>query len=243
MKFSYSQFHGVPVLCDLSTGVPRPLVPEQLRHRVFSALHNLAHPGARATRRLVSRRFVWKGLARDVTAWSRSRLDCQRGKISRHVKASVEKIPVPGRRFSHIHVDLVGPLPTSGGYTHLFTIIDRTTRWPEAVPLSSTTAADCASALFSTWISRFGVPSIITSDRGPQFISALWSSLCSILGIQRSLTMSYHPQANGLVERFHRQLKNSLRSRLAGPDWIHHLPWVLLGLRVAPKESSAVSAA
>jgi IS30 family transposase len=87
---------------------------------------------------------------------------------------------VPARRFSHIHVDLVGPLPTSKGFTHLFTIMDRTSRWPEAIPLNNTTTVDCANALFQGWVSRYGVPAVITSDRGAQFTSSLWAALCSL---------------------------------------------------------------
>jgi hypothetical protein len=49
-------------------------------------------------------------------------------------------IPIPSRRFSHIHIDLVGPLPSSQGHTHILTVMDRTTRWAEAVPLPSTSA-------------------------------------------------------------------------------------------------------
>ena len=137
----------------------------------------------------------------------------------------------------------MGPLPCSSGFTLLFTIIDRTTRWPEAVPISNISSSDCAQALFFHWTSRFGIPATIISDRGPQIISSLWNSLCSLLGIKRAQTTAYHPQANGLVERFHCQLKNSLRSRLADPDWFLHLPWVLLGIRIAPKEATDVSSA
>ena len=175
LKLKRVSMNGVEVLCDLSTGAPRPLVPKFCRRGIFYSHHNIAHPGVRATRRLISSRYVWRGLAKDVETWTRSGLDCQRGKINRHTKTQVLPIPVPARRFSHIHVDLVGPLPCSSGYTHLFTIIDRTTRWPEAVPLSTTSSSDCAKALFFTWISRFGVPATITSDRGPQFVSSLWS--------------------------------------------------------------------
>ncbi len=56
-------------------------------------------------------------------------------------------------------------------------------------------------------------------------------------------TTAYHPQSNGMVERSHGQLKAALRARLAGSRWPEHLPWVLLGLRTAPKEDSGVSAA
>ena len=70
----------------------------------------------------------------------------------------------------------------------------------------------------------------------------MWSALCRFLGIVHSPTTSFHPQSNGIVERFHRQLKVSLSARLAGTDWFHHLPLVLIGLRSVPREDSSVSA-
>ena len=101
----------------------------------------------------------------------------------------------------------------------------------------------CAQALVSHWISRFGLPMDISSDRGPQFTSQLWSSLAQLLGTQLHHTTAYHPQSNGLVERFHRHLKSALRARLSGPNWTQELPWVLLGLRTAPKEDLGCSSA
>jgi Integrase core domain len=125
----------------------------------------------------------------------------------------------------------------------VFTVIDRNTRWFEALPLSDISAKSCAAVLTQGWIARYGVPAIITSDRGSQFTSALWDSLCNILGIWHVQTTAYHPQSNGLVERFHRRLKDALRARLAGPAWTAHLPWVLLGLRAAPREEDNISPA
>ena len=60
--------------------------------------------------------------------------------------------------------------------------------------------------------------------------------MCSTLGIHHAVTTPNHPQSNGLVERFHRQLKEGLRSRAAGVAWLEHLPWVLLGIRAAPND-------
>jgi len=161
---------------------------------------------------------VWKGLSTDVTAWAKACLGCQQAKVHRHVQVPPQHIPVPARHFSHIHIDLVGPLPASKGFTYLFTIIDRTSRWPEAIPIAATTTVDCANALFQGWVSRFKVRAVITSDRGAQFTSSLWAALCSLLNIQHNQTIAYHPQSNGMVERF------------------DHLPWVLLGLRAAARE-------
>ena len=76
-----------------------------------------------------------------------------------------------------MHVDLVGLLPSSDGFTYMFKVFDRTTRWAEAIPLHSTSAAACAHALFHGWIARFGVPAVMMSDRGTQFTSSLWAAL------------------------------------------------------------------
>ena len=168
-------FQGSSVFCDVSSGLPRPLVPASLRLQLFSSLHELSNPGVRASRRLLSSKFVWPGLSKDVGLWAKGCLRCQWSKIQSHLKSSIPSIDVPERRFSHVHLDLVGPLPSSQGFTYLLTIIDRTSRWPEAVPLSSISTESCARAFISSWVSRFGVPALLTSDRGAQFTSAVWS--------------------------------------------------------------------
>ncbi len=77
-------------------------------------------------RRLVSSRFVWHGCASDVAGWCRDCRTCQRVKVTLQPAAATQSIPVPEQRFTHLHVDLVGPLPTSAeGFKYLFTIIDR----------------------------------------------------------------------------------------------------------------------
>ena len=185
-------FSGSVLWCDSSTGILRPLVPETMRRLVFNTTHSVSHPGKRVSRRLILRCFMWEFLSRDVNLWAQSCLDCQRSKVLSHIKSSVHHIPVPNRRFTHIHVDLVGPLPESNGFSYLFTIIDWTSRWPEAVLVKSITAEECARAMLRHWIPLFGIPSVITSDRGSQFTSSIWSQLCSFLGIVHSPTASFH---------------------------------------------------
>lgn len=237
------QDNGPVLLCDISTGHPRPIVPSGFQRLVFDTFHCLSHPGREATRKLISKKFVWQGMRKMIYQWTRACIHCQQSKIQTHTKAPLDKLKVPEKRFSHIHVDLVGPLPPSDGFTHLFTIIDRTTRWPEIIPLRSTTAKDCARALIQGWISRYGTPQDISSDRGPQFTSSLWSEIAESLGVKLHRTTAYHPQSNGLVERFHRSLKTSLKARLQAHNWIDEIPWTLLGLRTAPKEDIGVSSA
>ncbi|GFR93714.1 Pol polyprotein [Elysia marginata] len=143
------QINNSSLMCDVSTGQPRPLVPQTFQRHVFEAIHNLAHP--------------------------------------------------------------------------------------EAIPLNNTSTTDCARALIRHWISRFGVPLDITSDGGSQLTSTLWNKISQQLGVQIHRTTAYHPQSNSLIERFHRTLKAALKARLTGPNWADELPWVLLGLRTAPK--------
>jgi hypothetical protein len=229
------------LLCDVLAGRVRPLVPATLCPRVFNQLHSIAHQGVRATRHLIAARFVWTAMAADVDVWCRDCVACIRAKITRHVEAPVLQMEVPRRRFSHIHVDLVGPLPVSkDGFSHLFTMVNRSTRWPEAIPLCTTSTEDCVEALISGWVARFSVPADITSDRGIQFSSGVCAVLCQRLGISHHSTTAFHPQSDGMVERFHRQLKDALRAHLQGQDWVSQLPWVLLGLRAAPKEKANI---
>jgi transposase InsO family protein len=166
------------------------------------------------------------------------------GEGSKQPATPMQAIPVPACKFSHVHVDLVGPVPASSdGHVYLLTIFDRSTRWFEAVPLHNMEASKRVDAVIANWVARFGVPATVTTDRGAQFTSTLWKSSCRSLGIKHVLTTAYHPQSNGMVERMHRQLKDALRAHGAGAAWHSHLPWVLMGLCAAPQEDSAVSSA
>ena len=229
--------------CDVSTPTPRPVVPASLRPAVIKSLHDLCHPGVSATRHLLTARFVWPKIRVDVRDYVRACPHCQRAKVQRHTKPPMGTFQPPGSRFQHIHVDLVGPLPPSAGNSYLLTIVDRFTRWPAAIPLPTMDAQTVARHLISGWIAQFGVPDVITTDRGSQFESRLWAEVSKVLGTSRIRTCAYHPQANGMVERFHRQLKAALQTDEDAPSWSDRLPLVLLGIRCALKEDIGCTAA
>ncbi|CAH8515498.1 unnamed protein product [Heterobilharzia americana] len=220
----------VSILCDTSTGTPRPVVPLSLRKHVFDALHNLSHPGIRATDKLISARFVWPGINRDVRNWTRSCIQCQRSKVNRHNIPPLGTFAKPDSRFAHVHLDIVGPLPPSDGYSYLLTCVDRFTRWPLAIPLSNITAETVSRVFVEGWVSQFGCPSTVTTDRGQQFESATFQKLMNLLGCKRIRTTAYHPASNGLVERFHRHLKSALMA-VDNMKWTESLPLVLLSIR------------
>ena len=219
--------------------MPRPLVPKKFRRNVFDSLHSLSHPGIRATQKLITDRYVWPNINADVRKWARACLSCQQSKVQRHTKSPPATFATPDARFNQVHIDIVGPLPPSHGFNYILTCINRFTRWPEATPISNIRAETVARAFIHSWVSRFGVPSTVTTDRGRQFESALWNQLTQLLGCKRIRTTYYHPAANGLIERFHRQLKISLKSHPNPIHWTESLPMVLLGVRTQLKDDLA----
>ena len=228
------------ILCDISTGNPRPLVPISMRRHVFDTLHGLSHPGIRATTKLITARFVWPHMHEDIHNWTKTCLQCQRSKVIQHTKSPIGTFACPDARFRHVHIDIVHLTP-SRGFSYLLTCVDRYSRWFEAVPLKDLSAESVVSAFLHRWVATFGCPETITTNRGQQFESYPFKEMCNFLGAKRIRTTAYHPAANGMVERYHRPLKAAIRCIPNPANWYDQLPQILLGLRAAVKEDLSVS--
>ncbi|GBM07674.1 hypothetical protein AVEN_228173-1 [Araneus ventricosus] len=116
------------LICDISTGSSRPLVPESFRRLIFEQLHNISHPGIAVMTKLISARYVWPNMKRNIKEWVRCCEPCQRSKAQRHTKAPLGTFSLPDARFQQIHIDIVGPLLPSDGCIYLLTMIDRFSR-------------------------------------------------------------------------------------------------------------------
>lgn len=247
VKFHLSQENvslaNIKLWCETSSSVQRIYVPTSLRLTIFSNFHNISHPGVRPTQRLIKTRFFWPRMNRDIYNWTKSCLNCQSAKINRHTKSAFQIFNIPKGRFEHIHIDLVGPLTPSDGSTYILTVIERFTRWTEAFPLRDITSYTIAKTLLVHYFSRFGIPHSITHDQGLQFESKLFSEFNKFFGSKQIHSSSYHPQSNGILERFHRSLKTSLIARGNTDRWKFELPMVLLGLRSSLKEDLGCSPA
>ena len=230
------------IIVDVSNGPARPFVPTAWRRRIFDAIHGLGHPGVERTRQAITAKFVWPSIRADTTRWARECLPCQRAKVRRHVIPHIGDFNVPTKRFHHWNVDLV-TMPESNGFKYLFTAVDRLSRWPVAIPICNITTESVIDAFAYGIVAIFGVPESITTDNGSQFTSAMWQQLMDVWGIRSHFTTPYHPESNGLVERFHRRLKESLKALAAeAPElWFWKLPCSLLAIRTTLKPDVGAS--
>uniref|UniRef100_A0A8C2IIM4 ribonuclease H n=1 Tax=Cyprinus carpio TaxID=7962 RepID=A0A8C2IIM4_CYPCA len=149
-------------------------------------------------------------------------------------------LPIIEVPFERIWMDLMGPLPKSArGHGHILVIVDYATRYPEAIPLRKATTKAIAQELFILF-SRVSIPSQILTDQGTPFMSRMMADVCKLLKVQQRRTTVYHPQTDGLIERFNQTLKQMLR-RVAAEDkrdWDQMLPYVLFGIREIPQAST-----
>jgi IS30 family transposase len=125
----------------------------------------------------MGQRVIWSCMSKDVTQWVKDCQTCSRAKVTRQPAAALQPIPVPRQWFSHIHMDIV---VSREGFHYLFTIIGRSSRMLEAVPLANIETETCRDALINQWVARFGIPAHLTSDQGAQFTSTLWACLCNV---------------------------------------------------------------
>ena len=110
-----------------------------------------------------------------------------------------------------VAMDLLGPLPESRrGNKYLLVVSDYFTRWVEAYPLPNSEAITVAQVFIDEFISRYGLPRQIHTDRGSQFTSLLFKNICEIFRIDKTQTTAFHPQSDGLVERFNRTIEDML---------------------------------
>ena len=155
--------------------------------------------------------YIWKGTTKDIKDFVEDCEKCKLGK-SYFQRKKIEGSYPFAEKFRHIHMDIVVPLPTAWqGYTYILTIMDRFSRYLVAVPLRGIRTETVVEAFYENWVTRFGVPEVVVTDQGAQFESEIMSELCKRWGIDKRRTCAYHPQANGLVERSHQEIKKMMR--------------------------------
>uniref|UniRef100_A0A3P9KG95 Gypsy retrotransposon integrase-like protein 1 n=1 Tax=Oryzias latipes TaxID=8090 RepID=A0A3P9KG95_ORYLA len=225
----------------------RLVLPTTCRPLVMHLAHTLpwaGHLGRHKTYLRVSSRFFWPSMYTDIQTYCATCPTCQKTAIThKSDRALLHPLPIISTPFRRIAMDIVGPLPkSSSGHEYILVVCDYATRFPEAFPLRTITAPAVMRALIQ-FFSRVGIPDEILTDQGTNFTSRLMKLFQQQLGITAIKATPYHPQTNGLVERFNQTLKRMLQKFVSdtGKDWDRWLPFLLFAYREVPQASTGFS--
>ncbi|XP_057693505.1 uncharacterized protein LOC130916648 [Corythoichthys intestinalis] len=234
------------ILYRQNGSIKQLVVPRAVRGIVLRLGHAIpwaGHLGKHKTLARVKRYFYWPGLRKDVEQFCRSCPECQITSARRPHKAPLHPLPVVSTPFQRLGMDVVGPVEKSkSGNRFMLVITDYATKYPEVFPLKTIKAKTVAFCLLQLF-SRVGFPQEILTDQGTNFMSKLLKDVYQLLGIKGLRTTAYHPQTDGLTERFNQTLKQMLRKFVneTGSDWDQWLPYILFAYREVPKASTGFS--
>ena len=224
------------------------IVPFKERRKVLDLSHDhktAGHLGITKTLSKIRQRYYWPGLQRDVRQYISACEICTMSKKATKRERAPMQILGSGAPMERIALDIVGELSptTQRGNKYILVISDYFTKWVEAFAMPNMEAITVAEILAKEVIARYGVPSTIHSDQGKQFEGKVFSEMCSVLNIDKTRTTPYHPQSDGMVERFNKTLLTMLRTLVDEnqSNWDDLLPYVLMAYRSVEQETTGSS--
>ena len=224
-------------------GRKRCVVPRHLRQSIIEENHSGPMAGHFSGERLykaLSRHWWWQNMYSDVVSHCTSCPQCAIVNSSGRINRPPQH-PIPVQRiFQIVGVNVMDLPRTETGNKHVVVFQDFLSKWPFVFPVPDQKAERIARLLVEEVVPVFGVPEALLSDRGTNLLSHLLQDVCRLMGIKKLNTTAYHPQCDGMVERFNRTLKTILRKHAAtfGTQWDRYLPGVLWGYRNTPHEST-----
>lgn len=223
------------------------VIPSHMRSDVCAYFHadpQHAHAGALKTYERLRQRYYWRGLYTYVRKYIRSCQLCQRRKPFPHSPGLLQPLPCPARPFDRVGIDLYGPLPCSvAGNRWVIVAVDHLTRYAETAALPSAGARDVANFILRHFVLRHGAPRELLSDRGRVFLSDVLQELLRSCRTVHRTSTAYHPQTNGLTERFNRTLGDMLSMYIASDqsNWDVVLPFVTYAYNTATQSTTGFS--
>ena len=192
----------------------RMVVPAVSRSHILQELHEgkvSGHLGTAKALGKLKERFYWPGHYNDTCEWCLNCAVCATRKTPAP-KPRAALVPVSvGFPLDLVAVDILGPLPErKSGNLYILVVGDYFTKWIEAYPIPNQEATTVGTKLVDNFFCRFSLPKQLHSDQGPQFESAIIATVCQFLQIDKTRTTPYHPQSDGLIERFNRTLLQML---------------------------------
>jgi hypothetical protein len=215
-------------------------VPQIHRSQLLKVAHESRYGGGHfdfeRTFAQIRRHFVWPKLPQDVKKFCQTCDTCQRLNASRHLRGPLEVVQIPTAKWEQIGMDIAGPLPvTPSGNKYVLVVVDYLSRYPEAIPMPDQEATTIAAAFINKIVARWGVPRVVITDQGTNFTGNVLKIVYREMGIQRNPTTPFHPQSDGLVERYNRTLKSTICKLAAdfGAAWDMHVDWAVGNYRFA----------
>jgi hypothetical protein len=223
-------------------------VPEGdgLRETLIQQCHNspyAGHFGKTKTLHLVQRSYWWPKMADHVNAHVNACDLCNRNKSEQLLpKGLLQPLHVPDHVWQDTTMDLITDLPqTSAGHDSILVVVDRLSKMVVLEPTQKQcTAKQVASIVNRRVLSVFGCPKTLLTDRDPRFTAQYFQDWSKTQGIQHTLSTAYHPQTDGLTERYNRVLEDLLRAYI-GPnldDWDTLLPQAQFAINNSYNEST-----
>ena len=222
------------------------VVPTVLRKDVLELCHDNftgAHLGQKKTWIKLSNRFYWPNSYKETKNYVESCKICAKIKEPQANRAQLKPITNFEKPFDMIAVDILELSRSSSGNKYVVVFTDYLTKWVEAFAINDMKAETIAKFFINEIITRHSTPSKLLSDQGKNFLSNLVKSVCEYFKINKVQTTPYHPQCDGLVERFNKTLCKMLSAYANSnqTNWDLYLPLVLFAYRTAEQSSSGFS--
>jgi len=216
-------------------------VPPSLRREVTRLCHDTKTSGHFyywKTLKKMKKHFVWGGMTKDTHIYCQAcKLCATRKNAGSTPRAQMRRYDV-GLPMEEVALDLMGPFPESeDGNKYVLVVVDSFSKWLEAYPLPNIEAKTVAERFVMEFVSRFGVPLQIKTDRGRQFECELFNELCVLLEVGHKTSTPFHPQGNSRVERMVKVVGNLIAVFCqAYKHWDRHLPLLTLAYRSTAHE-------
>ena len=230
--------------------VPRKtvVVPQALKGEILTLMHDDvfgSHLGTLKTYEKIRQRYYWQGMSQDVQHWCKSCVHCAMKKNPpARSKGPLLPLSVGDAPFDRVACDAIGPLTkTRNGNRYIIVFSDYLTRWVESFATPTIDSVQVAKLFVNNIIARFGAPRVLLTDRGSNFISGLVREICHIVNTEKVFTSAYHPQTDGLVERFNGTLIQCLSFYCSSKqdDWDEQISSVCFAYNTSPSEVTGES--
>ena len=229
----------------LGSAVTVPYVPTTIISQVLNAYHDSptgGHLGVHKTWHRVRNRYFWPNMFNTIRQYIQSCTKCQQFKIERtRSKGTLQPIEPPSGILDLMGLDFVGPVQASSrGNKYILVCTDYLSKFAITQATPDCSAESAAKFLVEKVILQYGVPKHLITDRGSHFMSHVFRAIAARCGVKHNITTAYHPQSNGLTERFNATLVGSLSPYVnqQQTDWDDYLPYATFAYNTAKQAST-----